>query len=253
MKELLTAQQLSEVLNLSVDTIWRYTRQKRIPAIELAGKQYRYDKDAVLIALTGRNTTVKEEHLAYDAETAYAYEDYVKIPEEPGYHYEVLEGVLVREPSPGFTHQRVLRELGCQLMAYFSEVDPKGEFIFAPLDVTLTDRNVVQPDLLFVPSDRLGIIREERIDGPCYLAVEIMSPTSRRRDRLRKMEIYRKAGFPHYWLADHEERTVECYSLRDGVYALVAAGEAGEGGGKFTHPEFVGLTLDLVKVFCRPR
>ena len=158
MKELLTAQQLSEVLNLSVDTIWRYTRQKRIPAIQLGRKQYRYEKEAVLTALTGRNTIVKEEGPAYGAETAYTYEDYVKIPEEPGYHYEVLQGVLVRESSPGFTHQRVLRELGSQLMAYFSEVDPKGEFIFAPLDVTLTDRNVVQPDLLFVPSDRLGII-----------------------------------------------------------------------------------------------
>ncbi len=250
MKELLTAQQLSEVLNLSVDTIWRYTRQKRIPAIELGRKQYRYEKEAVLTALTGRNTIVKEEHPAYGAQAGYTYEDYVKIPEEPGYHYEVLEGVLVREPSPGFTHQRVLRELGWHLMAYFSEVDPKGEFIFAPLDVTLTDRNVVQPDLLFVSSDRLGIIREERIDGPCYLAVEIMSPTSRRRDRLRKMDIYRKAGIPHYWLADPEERTLEAYSLRDGIYALVAAGEAGD---NFTHPEFAELTLDLAKIFCRPR
>ena len=249
MKELLTAQQLSEVLNLSVDTIWRYTRQKRIPAIELGKKQYRYEKEAVLAALTGRNTIVKEEHPTYGAQIGYTYEDYVKLPEEPGYHYEVLEGVLVREPSPGFTHQRVLRELGCQLMTYFSKVDPKGEFIFAPLDVTLTDRNVVQPDLMFVSSDRLGVIREERIDGPCYLVVEIMSSTSRRRDRVRKMEIYRKAGIPHYWIADPEEGTLEAYSLRDGIYALVAAGEAGD---SFTHPEFADLTLDLARVFCRP-
>jgi excisionase family DNA binding protein len=249
MKELLTAQQLSEILNLSVDTIWRYTREKRIPAIELGTRQYRYEKEAVLDALTGRSTVVREKHSAYGTRAGYTYEDYVKIPEEPGYHYEVLEGILVREPSPGFTHQRVLRELGRQLMTYLGEVDPKGEFIFAPLDVTLTDRNVVQPDLMFVSSDRLGIIREERIDGPCYLVVEIMSVTSRRRDRLHKMEIYRKAGIPHYWLTDPEERTLEAYSLRDGIYALVAAGEA---GANFTHPEFPELTLDLAEIFYQP-
>lgn len=46
---------------------------------------------------------------------------------------------------------------------------------------------------------------EERIDGPCDLVVEVMSPANRRKDRLRKMEIYRKAGIPHFWLADPEE------------------------------------------------
>jgi Uma2 family endonuclease len=76
-----------------------------------------------------------------------------------------------------------------------------------------------------------------------------MSPASRRRDRLQKMEIYRKAGIPHYWLADPEEKTLEAYSLRDGVYALVAAGEAGD---IFTHPEFPELTLDLSAIFSRP-
>jgi excisionase family DNA binding protein len=249
-KELLTAQELSEVLNLSVDTIWRYTREKRIPVIELGKRQYRYDKDAVLAALTGKNSITKEKRPAYGSQAGYTYEDYVRIPDEPGYRYEVLEGFLVRDPSPGFTHQRVVRELGCQLMAYFNEVDPEGEFIFAPLDVTLTDRNVVQPDLVFVSSDRLDIICEERIDGPCYLVVEVMSPASRRRDRLQKMEIYRKAGIPHYWLADTEEKTLEAYSLRGGVYALVAAGEAGD---MFAHSEFPGLTLDLAEMLYRPR
>lgn len=264
MKELLTAQELAEMLNLSVDTIWRYTREKRIPAIELGPRQYRYEKDAVLAALAKKGTVVREERPAYGSQACgsfggspghgpgqagYTYADYVKIPEEPGYRYQVLGGALVKDPSPGFSHQRVVRELGRRLMTYFSGVDPKGEFIFAPLDVTLTDRNVVQPDLMFVSSDRLGIIREERVDGPCYLLVEVMSPASRRRDRLQKMEVYRKAGIPHYWLADPEEKTLEAYSLRDGVYALVAAGEAGD---IFTHPEFPELTLDLSAIFSRP-
>ncbi|GAB6154722.1 hypothetical protein JCM17380_34720 [Desulfosporosinus burensis] len=76
-----------------------------------------------------------------------------------------------------------------------------------------------------------------------------MSPTNRRKDRLRKMEIYRKAGIPHYWIVDPEENTLETFKLKDGSYTLVFAGGPGD---KFTHPDFPGLGLDLDRVFYRP-
>lgn len=59
----------------------------------------------------------------------------------------------------------------------------------------------------------------------------------------------RKAGIPHYWLADPEENTLEAFMLRDGCYALAAAGGPGD---KLTHPVFPSLDLDLDKVFYRP-
>lgn len=258
MGKLLTAQELAEVLNLSVETVWRYTRQKKIPTVELGEKQYRYEKEAVLAALacngsqgTAAGTAVKEGSPLYARQGEYTYEDYLKIPEEPGYRYEILEGFLVKEPSPSMHHQRVSRELGCRLMEFFDNFDPAGELFFAPLDVTLTNRNVVQPDILFVAGSRKGVMDEERIDGPCDLVVEIMSPSNRRKDRIRKMEIYRKGGIPHYWLVDPEENILEAYALRGEYYALVAAG-AGGGGDKLTHPDFPGLELDLDRIFHRP-
>ena len=249
MEKLLTVQELAEILNLSVETIWRYTRQKKIPVVELGEKQYRYEKEAVLTALARGDLSVKEEYSTYSKQGGYTYEDYVKIPEEPGYRFEVLEGILVREPSPSKHHQRVLRELEFQLKIFFDDFDPEGELFFAPLDVTLTIYNVLQPDILFVSAARREIMREERIDGPCYLAVEIMSPSNRRKDRLQKMEIYRKAGIPHYWLVDPEENTLEAFMLKGENYALIVAGGPGD---PFTHPEFPGLDLDLDKIFKRP-
>jgi excisionase family DNA binding protein len=248
-KKLLTAQELAKILSLSVDTIWRYTRQKKIPVVELGEKQYRYEKEAVLAALAMGELSVKEERSEYSKQDGYTYEDYLEIPEEPGYRFEILEGILVKEPSPSVHHQRLSRELGRQLMTYFDDFDPEGELFFAPLDVTLTTSNVLQPDILFVSGARKEIMRKERIDGPCDLVVEIMSPINRRKDRLRKMEIYRKAGIPHYWLVDPEENTLEAFMLRDGSYTLVVAGGPGD---KFTHPEFPGLDLDLDRVFHRP-
>lgn len=249
MEKLLTAQELADALSLSVETIWRYTRQKKIPVVELGEKQYRYEKVAVLAALAAGSPVVREENTAYSGQSTYTYEDYLKIPEEPGYRFEILEGMLVREPSPSMHHQRVSRELGRQLMVFFDHFDPEGELFFGPLDVTLTPHNVLQPDILFVSGARREIMFVDRIDGPCDLVVEIMSPTNRRKDRLRKMEIYRKAGIPHYWLVDPEENTLEAFMLREGHYTLISAGGPGD---EFIHPQFPGLGLNLDKVFHRP-
>ena len=249
MEKLLTAYEMAEILSLSVETIWRYTRQKKIPFVELGEKQYRYKEKAVLAALAGKGIAVKEEQPGYLRRGDYTYEDYLLIPEEPGYRFEILEGDLVKEPSPSTQHQRVLRELGWRLMDYFERTDPEGELFFAPLDVTLTAANVLQPDILFVSGTRREIIRETRIDGPCDLVIEIMSPANRRKDRLQKMEIYRQAGIPHYWLADPEENTLEAFMLKEGYYTLAAAGEPGD---QFTHPAFPGLELDLARIFHRP-
>lgn len=249
MEKLLTAHKLAEILSLSVDTIWRYTRQNKIPAVELGKKQYRYDKEAVLAALSAENILVKEDYARYVKQGNYTYEDYLLLPQEPGCRLEVLEGMLVKEPSPSMQHQRISRELGRQLMNYFEDYDPEGELFFAPLDMTLATGNVLQPDILFVSGSRKHIKHEERVDGPCDLVIEVMSPANRRKDRLQKMEIYRKAGVPHYWLADPEENTLEAFLLTCANYTLIAAGGPGD---TFTNQEFPGLKLDLEKVFYRP-
>jgi excisionase family DNA binding protein len=250
MAQLLTAQELADALSLSVETVWRYTRQNKIPAIELGPRQYRYEKEAVLAALTMRGSSVMEERPVYAAKQGmYTYEDYLRIPEEPGYRFEILEGSLVKESSPAIHHQRVCRELASQLMAFFNDFDPSGELFFAPLDLTLANNNVLQPDMLFISGARKGVMRDERVDGACDLVIEIISPTTRRRDRIEKMHIYRKAGIPHYWLVDPGEDILECLVLRDEHYMLVAAAGTGD---TFVHPEFPGLHLDLHKVFYRP-
>ena len=57
--------------------------------------------------------SAQEERADYKVDTTkkYTYQDYLKLPEEPGYRYEVLEGVLVKDPSPNVMHQRVSRRL----------------------------------------------------------------------------------------------------------------------------------------------
>src|SRR6056297_3319011 len=219
--KMITARALAGKLDLSVETIWKYTRENKIPCIQLGKRQYRYKLADVLSALN--NTSVKEETVKYKTENnqKYTYQDYLELQEETGYQYEVLEGNLIKEPSPNVMHQRVSRRLQRILEDYFSEVDLEGEIFNAPLDVTFSDITVVQPDLFYIAGDQKETIKEKRIDGSPVLAVEIISPYNPRKDRVQKMQIYQKACIKHYWLVNPEQKTFECFLLRDNFYTFV--------------------------------
>lgn len=241
-KDLITAQALARALDLSVETIWHYTREGKIPYLELCGRQYRYNLSAVIGALSGTAVREKESPYKIDAAKKYTYQDYLELPEEPGYRYEILDGELIKEPSPNVPHQRASRRLQRILEDYFWQVDPAGEIFNAPLDVTFDDFNVVQPDIFYVAGEQKGIVEHARVDGSPALVVEVLSPSTTRKDRLRKMQIYQRSAIKHYWLVNPEEKTLECFSLRDDLYTLVACGMENE---SVEHPDFPGLSIDL--------
>jgi len=239
--DLMTAQAVARALDLSVETIWRYTREQRIPFIELGGRQYRYRLADVVNALAGRVSESSGEYRA-DVAKKMTYEDYLELPDEPGYRFEVLDGLLVKELSANVPHQRVSRRLQRLLEDYFWVVDPEGEVFDAPLDLTIGRHTVVQPDLFYVAGHQRDIVQHTRVDGAPTLVVEILSPSSGRKDRLQKMRIYQNAGIEHYWLVDPDNRTMECFCLSKQVYSLIASGMDEE---ELEHPLFSGLKIKL--------
>lgn len=241
-KGLITAQKLAEALGLSVETIWRYTREKRIPFIELGPRQYRYQLEKVVKALRGDE--INEQSARYETSPVkkLTYQDYLEMPDEPGYRFEILNGVLVKEPSPNVSHQRVSRRLQRILEDYFVKADPEGEIFNAPLDVTFQDISVVQPDIFYVSGDQKSMVKDTRIDGPPTLVVEILSPSNSRKDRLQKLQIYQQAGVLHYWIVSPQENTLECFTLQNGLYTLVAAGMDHD---VVEPPGFPGLSVTL--------
>ncbi|MGS0763749.1 Uma2 family endonuclease [Syntrophomonas curvata] len=247
-KELITARSLAEALDISVETIWRYTRENKIPCVELGSRKYRYKLDDVIKALRG--DIIRENTAPYETEPGkkLTYQEYLDIPEEPGYRFEILDGMLIREPSPNVMHQRVSRRLQRILEDYFEEADSEGEIFDAPLDVTPLDYNVVQPDIFYVAGEQQPIVKDNRIDGAPVLVVEILSPSSRRKDRLQKMQIYQRAGVQHYWLVDPQDKTLECFAWYDGVYALVASGMDED---VVEHPDFTGLSIALKSLWSK--
>ncbi|WP_237111620.1 Uma2 family endonuclease [Nocardioides sp. WS12] len=142
-------------------------------------------------------------------------DDYYALPDD-GLRYELLEGEITVVPAPSFDHQRMSAELHFVLRS----VCPDGLVVLAaPFDVELEVASVVQPDLIVVGRH----VPEQRgLMEPPLLAVEILSPSGRGRDQVRKKRLYERAGVPSYWIVDPEVPSVTAWELRDGRYAVVA-------------------------------
>ncbi|WP_217597764.1 Uma2 family endonuclease [Cohnella sp. GbtcB17] len=139
------------------------------------------------------------------------YDIYAAMPDD-GLRYEVLDGSLeLMSPGPNTSHQILSYNLQAKLSG-----SRKSEYLilYAPLDVILSPTNVVQPDLIFIRPERADIVTKRGIEGPPDLVVEILSPGSRHRDRVRKLRIYEKHGVPEYWIVDPGARTLEQHLLQ---------------------------------------
>lgn len=101
---------------------------------------------------------------------------------------------MIKEPSPSVIHQRVSRNLLRILEDYFREIDAEGEVFYSPLDVTPSDYNVVQPDIFYVAGDQQSIVKDTHVDGAPKLVVEIISPSTHRKDRLKKCRFTSEPG-----------------------------------------------------------
>jgi len=142
----------------------------------------------------------------------FTYQDYLHFPEDK--RYEIIDGEVHMVPSPVPYHQDISWRLELTIST-FVEKNGLGKIYHAPLDVVLSETDVVQPDIMFISKERLNIITERNIQGAPDLIVEIISPTSEYRDRVIKRKLYSKYEVKEYWLVDLEKKEIEVMSLKD--------------------------------------
>jgi len=122
--------------------------------------------------------------------------------------YEVIRGELFVTPAPGTRHQRAVLELARTLAAYVEE-HGLGEAIVSPFEVEFAEDTAVQPDVLVILTDRADRLTAARLVGPPSLAVEVISYSSKRTDRLQKRVLYMDDGVEEYWVVDCDQRHIE--------------------------------------------
>ncbi len=145
------------------------------------------------------------------AQIRYTYQDYLSIPEDTSRRHEIVDGDLFVTAAPRFRHQEVvanvLRVLDARAVAH-----NLGKAVAGPIGVHLHDEAVVEPDVIFVASERLAIVDPEGgVHGAPDLVVEVLSPTNRDYDRTLKRKLYMASSVPELWLLDADERTVEVW------------------------------------------
>jgi Uma2 family endonuclease len=121
---------------------------------------------------------------------------------------ELRYGILREPPSRFFCHQRIVLRIA-QALSTHVESRSLGQVAVAPLDVVLDrDRSlIVQPDVLFIASDRLAIV-DKQVWGAPDLVVEVVSPCSAAYDRSEKFRWYQHYGVREYWIVDPDERRI---------------------------------------------
>ena len=174
------------------------------------------------------------------------YDDYCLIPDD-GKRYEVIHGELYMSPSPIIRHQSILVNLTILLGTYVKKAKT-GRMLVAPMDVILSEHNVVQPDVLFISTENRSIITDKNVQGAPDLLVEILSEGNRRHDEVVKRKLYEAFGVKEYWVIDPVLETIKVFRLENGRF--IKAAELSEEGGKvLTSPLLEGFECPLVELF----
>ena len=126
------------------------------------------------------------------------YDDFLLFPED-GKRHELIDGVHYVTASPGLGHQELLGRLHLAIGNFLVGRRHLGRVFLSPLDVVLSYYDVVEPDLLFVAGDQQDILTEANVQGPPALVVEILSPSTRRRDegikrKALRLTVFRRRG-----------------------------------------------------------
>jgi Uma2 family endonuclease len=156
---------------------------------------------------------------------SYTYEDYQDFPDD--LRCEIINGeVYDMTPAPSVKHQRVAGEIFRLTGNYLvSKQHPCQSFI-APTDVVLADDQVVQPDVFLVCDEKK--IQDKAIFGAPDVVFEVLSTATGKKDRGKKMKLYRRFGVLEYFLVDPENELVEKYVFSQGRIGFMESCEGDE-------------------------
>ncbi len=137
-------------------------------------------------------------------------EVYRMLPE--GTRCELIDQIIYMSPSPLPSHQVVLNEINFQLLQYFKE-KKNGMVYVSPLDVYLDNTsNAVQPDLIVILKDNSNqVALDKPYHGIPDVIVEVLSPSNRDFDLIKKKDLYERFGVKEYWIVDPDTKLALVY------------------------------------------
>jgi Uma2 family endonuclease len=135
----------------------------------------------------------------------WTYSEYARLPDD-GNRYEVIDGEVLVTPAPGTRHQWVDANLYLAVRQYTDRY-ALGITLW-DVDLLFVEGQFLRPDFLFVPASGRSGVTDRGVETAPSLVVEVLSPSSRSIDFVKKPRRYREFGVPEYWVADPGERVV---------------------------------------------
>lgn len=182
--------------------------------------------------------------MSVPASLRFTYEDYVLLPDDR--RYEVIDGELYLTPAPTPYHQIVGRRIE-RLIEDYVESRELGIVFNAPCDVVLSRFDVLQPDIFFISSSRLSVIGEKYVSDAPDLVVEVLSPGTRKRDRVVKAKRYAHFGVREMWIVDPDKKAIEVFVNTENGFRREACYA---GDDVLRSPLLPGLQVPLARVFA---
>lgn len=195
----------------------------------------------------------KGERLMIAQSPPMTYQDLLRLPDDLLRH-ELIDGEHFVSPAPAVKHQDVVVNLA-RILSTFARTERLGKVLVGPVDVLFSQRDVVEPDVLFVSARRADRLHPRYIDGAPDLVIEVLSPSHRGYDRIKKRRLYDAHGVPEYWIVDPDAQTVEVLrtspagALEPHARLSLAPGHSGDTGAVLESPLFPGLRIPLSEVF----
>jgi len=150
---------------------------------------------------------------AIDYDGLYTWEQYRTWPDNE--RWELVDGhAYDMSPSPACRHQDIVTKFAGAMSPFFQ--GKHCRLFVAPMDVKLSECDVVQPDLLVVCNEKQ--ITRTHIEGPPDLVIEVLSKSTFQHDRRIKMNLYAQSGVKEYWLVTQLPGFIEIFQLNNGHY-----------------------------------
>jgi Uma2 family endonuclease len=130
---------------------------------------------------------------------------------------EVINNVIYMSPAPSFPHQDVCTQLA-SLIRLHSSAENLGKCIASPIDVYFDDKNIFQPDIIFISNENMNIVKDEKVKGAPDLIVEVLSPGNKKHDTERKRPVYEKHGVKEFFIVDPRNKEVITYYLMNNKF-----------------------------------
>jgi prevent-host-death family protein len=184
---------------------------------------------------------------SFDGKKA-TYEEFLKLQQESDERYEYIDGEIYLLASPRTAHQIAITEL---IVIFYNFFQGKNcTPLVAPYDIELRrtpeNINIVQPDMMIICDLEENLNEDDYYKGVPSLVVEVLSKSTRRKDLIKKLDLYMSCGVSEYWIVNPENKEVTVYLFEDHNISNNATYKNDEAAQSFI---FKGLSAEISRIF----